>query len=226
MLWPPLHTERKMTMPFYIRVMGGIVIVELVCLVLFLVWPKSSPSQPFVAKSQAPAVTQLQASVITVQNNSSAGSPQPQNPLPPIPVPNDQPIKQEIKINLHKYVSNSNNSSELAPPGSGGSGSGIVGNPNVSPRVTRIVEPTYQIKLKNRYEIAVKFLVNKKGTVDDASIIEIYQLDKNGDRKKKVKEINPTIRKAVIKAAKNWEFKPAKDHGKVVRAYTKNYFTV
>src|SRR5699024_10336936 len=122
--------------------------------------------------------------------------------------------------------SDATNSSELARPGSAGRGNAIVGNPNISPRVTRIVEPTYQIKLTHRYEITVRFLVNKKGRVDEATITAIYELDQSSNRKKEVEHINPQIEKSVIKAAMNWEFEPAKDKGKPVRSYTKNYFTV
>jgi hypothetical protein len=202
--------------------MSGIIIVEIICIILVIFWPSQKPSKPFNAGQQRPGVTQIKAPVATVQS----GTPPPKSTLAPIPVPNDQPIQQKIKINFNKYFSNSTDTSSLARPGGAGKGEAIIGNPKVSPRVTRIVEPTYENHTSDKYEITVKFLVNKKGSVDKAEITAIYELDKNGNRKREVSKINPKIRKAVIKAALNWKFIPAKDHGKPVRAYTKNYFTI
>jgi outer membrane biosynthesis protein TonB len=72
----------------------------------------------------------------------------------------------------------------------------------------------------------VKFLVDKKGNVERAQIVEIYRLNKEGERTKKVQNINSEIKKVVLKAAMNWKFKPAKDQGKPVRSYTRNYFII
>jgi hypothetical protein len=204
------------------RAMYGIIIVEIICIILVNFWPSQKAPNLSKPNQQRPEVTQLKAPVATVQN----GTPPPKSTLAPIPVPNDQPIQQKIKINFNKYSSNSSDTLSNAPPGAAGKGKAIVGNPNVFPRVTRIVEPTYEKSTNNKYEITVKFLVNKKGSVDEAKITAIYVLDKNGNREREVSKIDPKIKKAVIKAALNWKFIPAKNHGKPVRAYAKNYFTI
>jgi hypothetical protein len=215
------HIEKSSSV-YRIRTMAGIIVVELICIALMHLWPAPAPPKPFTASSQGPVVTHLKAPVATAQN----GAPPPPSPQVPIPVPNNQPIKQKVKINLHKYFSNSTDTLSTAPPGSAGNGNTIVGNPNVAPQVTRIVEPTYENHSNQKYEIIVKFLVNKKGMVEKAKVTAIYELDKNGNRKKKLSNISPQIKEAVIKASYKWRFNPAMSHGKPVRAYTKNYFTI
>jgi hypothetical protein len=202
--------------------MAAIAAAELVLTILVILWPlsQSGNEQTYHPEKNE---THLHVPVITHQESSP---PPPPAPNVPIPVPNDQPIKVRVKRYSEKLFSNSLDSLSTTA-GSGGQGKkNIVGNPGVAPRVIRIVEPSYEKKTENSYEITVRFLVNKEGNVDKATITAIYQLDKNGKRTKKVTNINPVIRKKVIEASLIWKFKPARNHGKPVRAYTKNYFTI
>jgi hypothetical protein len=203
--------------------MAAIAAAELALTLMVLFWPALKPGHKQQTYHPVNNETHLLLPVITHQQSSP---PPPPAPKVPVPVPNDQPIKVKFE-HFPKKISLNISDSLSVTAGSGGQGkNNIVGNPAVGPRVVRIVEPSYENKTENRYEITVRFLVNKKGRVDEAKITAIYQLDENGNRTKKVTHINPVIRKKVIEASLNWRFKPAKDHGKPVRAYTKNYFTI
>jgi len=208
---------------YRIRIMGAIVVVELVLLLLFLFWPITQHNKPQTFHIQKKdQETHLHAPVQTVQNSP----PPPPSPQVPVPVPNDQPVKVTIKHYSHKLFSNATDSLS-ATPGKGGQGNeAIDGNPEQPPRVRRIVEPSYQNNTDNKYEITVRFLVDKKGNVQNVKIVAIYRLNKKGNRTGKVSHIDPHIKEIILKAARNWKFRPARDHGKAVRAYAKNYFTI
>jgi hypothetical protein len=229
MAHPSAHIARGLW-TYQVRIMAGIIIVELICIILIYFWPTRQTQPTFKNVKPVKTATNLKAPVTTVQGGAPPTAANPR--VPPIPVPNDQPIKVKIRVNHPDLLTN--NANLNAPPGLGGSGhgrgmgegNGIVGNPEVSPRVTRIVEPSYKNNTDNKYQITVKFLVDKKGNVETAQIVAIYQLNKAGQPTKKLTNISPRIMDVVIRAAMNWKFIPAKDHGKPVKSYTKNYFII
>lgn len=182
MPWLNLNTEKKMPYPYRIRALAGTVVIEVICILFFQFWPVGSnqySTHHFTFSN--PVITHLNAPPITVQSGSSI----PASPMVPVPVPNDQPVNEKIVLNSKNLFSGSADSSGLAKPGGIGNGNAIVGNPNVAPRVTRIVEPTYHADLAHKYLIKVRFLVNKNGRVEKATIIAIYMLDKRVIEKRK-----------------------------------------
>jgi len=101
-----------------------------------------------------------------------------------------------------------------------------VGNPQVPPTVVRIVEASAPDAVPDEYrgnlEMIVNFLVDENGDVEEASIEEIRRYT-NGDY-----EVMPFIQyglmDAVIRAALQWRFRPARQDGEPVRAYTRQRF--
>lgn len=215
---------------YHIRILASIILVEFLLIGLFNFWPKEkkepvSENIVFSDHSRLLNITQ-----ITVQG----GSPHmPAVPQVPIPVPNDRIIKDPIpNLLLPKNEFNGLNGTGGKGNGTGtgiGSGSGrIYNNPQVPPSVVKIVEPAVPPaaqKADIKVEVEVKFLVDTTGTVNKATIVQIKLYSKNMKSYKIVKSIGYGIPEAAIHAAEQWLFRPARNGGEKVKAYTKHSFT-
>lgn len=202
--------------------MGAIVIAELIFLSLVHFWPlsESGPNdQIYVVQEE----TEIQAPVRTRQQGSP---PPPPSPQVPIPVPNDEPIEeQDIEFPQDIFADNFDSLSVSA--GKGGIGKDpIAGNPQIGPSVIRIEEPTFKNESPEKADIYVSFLVDKQGSVEEATIQKIFLYDDDGNPTKQVQQIRADVLQRTIMAALNWEFRPARDNGEPVRAYKTGIFTV
>jgi outer membrane biosynthesis protein TonB len=207
---------------YRIRIMSSIVAAEFLCLAMVLFWPVTEGENSFDNIYVADDVTQIQAPVRTLQESAP---PPPPSPQVPIPVPNDEPIVEQ-DIEFPESIFSESFDSLSVTAGEGGEGDDrISGNPDTGPAVMRIEEPTFENRSPEKADIYVKFLVDTKGNVEDASIDKIFLYD-NDRPSEVVDEIDAEVMQRTLKAALNWKFRPAKENGKVVRAYTVNIFTV
>src|SRR5699024_2696117 len=108
----------------------------------------------------------------------------------------------------------------------GVSKSKVYDHPEKPPSIVYIVEPTIENKTKEKALIYVSFLVNKKGDVEEAVIKRILLFDNEGNPTIEVNDLDKRVLSAVIKAALQWEFRPAKVENEAVRAHTLQTFTV
>lgn len=208
---------------YRIRIMSSIVAAQLLCLALVLFWPIPEKEEVFQDVTETTEEAVVQAPVRTQQQSSP---PPPPAPQVPVPVPNDEVIEEEeIDFTEEAFADSYDSLSTTAGEAPAQGQNQIVSNPTIGPRVIRIVEPPLK-KGENSYEIAVEFLVDKEGNVEEAVIMSIYTLDDEGNQLEKVTNIEDRIVEEVIKAALNWKFRPAQNNGEPVRAYTKNYFTI
>lgn len=220
---PVKHKERGIY-TYKIRIMSSIVVAELLCLALVIFWPLPDQEKVYQDITENTEEVVVQAPVQTRQQSKP---PPPPAPPVPVPVPNDQVIEeQELEFTDDIFSNSFDSLSTTAGQGGLEGEDRIVENPAIGPRVIRIVEPPIKQEGKDRYEIAVEFLVDKEGNVEEAVIVGIYRLDEEGNRKEKVLQISDNITTEVIKAAMDWKFRPAQQNGKPVRSYTKNYFTI
>ena len=218
------HYNEKEPLTYRMRIMGSIVIAELLCLALVLFWPIADQESSKNLVYNTEEIINIQAPVRTKQ----ASSPQPPpSPKVPIPVPNDEPIEEE-EIEFTEELFSDSGDSLSVTTGEGGQGDDeIVGNPEVAPSVISIEEPTFENNSPNKIDIYVTFLVNKKGTVDEASVDKILKYDDDGNATIPIEEEEVVgILPKIIEAALNWKFRPAKVEGKPVRAYNTQIFTV
>ena len=96
------------------------------------------------------------------------------------------------------------------------------------PKPVRIVEPEYTREARRRNvraEIVVEVLVDERGQVAEARVIERYLLNKNEDDKEAVAEVGYGLEEAAQEAALRWMFRPARERGKAVRSYTNVTFS-
>lgn len=207
--------------------MGGIIVAELLMISLVLFWPvrenKSTTFQDIEPIEDAIAIEDVQ---ITTQRSSP---PPPPTPQVPVPVPNDQIIEEDPIVIEDLNRQNLPNPINETGSGAGGNTSGaIAANPEQSPSLVRIVEPTVPEAAKKadvKAEIWVSFLVNTEGNVEEASISRIKLYDKKGDSFKIVNSINYGLAEATIDAALRWKFRPAKNNGEPVKAFTEHIFS-
>jgi len=212
---------------YRIRVQVCIILTELLLISLILFWPTPDPGQKKDEIVYTDEELNLEPPTITKQTTSPPPPPQPS--LPPEPVPDDV-IEEEIEIeeqNLPDVLE----PSELEGPGIMDSNDNelqIVSNPQMPPSVVKIVEPVVPEAAKKagiKAEIWVNFLVNKNGSVEEATISEIKIYDKEEDKYVTVKSIGYGLVEATLKAAMQWRFRPAKEQGEKVSSYTKHIFT-
>jgi protein TonB len=90
-----------------------------------------------------------------------------------------------------------------------------------SPKPVRFVEPEYtrEAQRKNiRAQVVVEVLVDERGRVQDAKILERFLLGKE-DTPEPVAELGYGLEEAAVAAAERWMFRPARQNGKPVRSY-------
>lgn len=207
---------------YKVRMMGAIAAVQLLLLALVHFWPISE-SEPTYYASEDDEIVRIQAPVRTTQQSKP---PPPPAPSVPIPVPNDEPVPEE-EIEFPREITADSYDSLSVTAGQGGDGDdAISGNPEVPPQIMRIEEPTFQNNSPEKADIYVSFLVNKKGTVEEATIEKIFLYDDDGRPTIRVDAVDAEVTKRTLSAALNWKFRPAKVNGKPVRAYKTGIFTV
>lgn len=98
----------------------------------------------------------------------------------------------------------------------------------IGPKAVRFVEPEYTRDARRRRvraEVVVKVLVGDGGHVLETRIEERFLLDRDGTDRTPVAEVGYGLEEAALSAAKRWIFRPARENGKPVSAYTTLTFT-
>jgi len=211
---------------YHVRMLACVALIELLILGLFHFWPASKSSDHTENKITFSEDAVTANDVIMTRQESRP--PPPPRPQAPIPVPNDKIIEDKI-LNLD-IINPSDFSDSLSETKAGEQGNSdqVVGNPQTSPQVIRIVEPNEPEAAKKadiKAEIWVNFLVAEDGTVEDANISKIKLFNKKTGESRIVQSINYGITEATLKAALQWKFRPAKNKGKPVKAYSTQIFT-
>lgn len=205
--------------------LASLAAVLFVLILLVRLWPEHQHLPQFDFDIPEQGITYLEEIEITRQESSP---PAPPKPVVPFPVPNDEIIEEEIEfeaeIDLSKLP-------ELEPgQGTGQSGdeARVVGNPQVPPSVVRIVEATAPKGVPDEYEgnleMIVNFLVDEEGNVEEVSIMEIRLYEENGVDYRQLPFVQHGLMDAVIKAAMQWKFRPARQNGEPVKAFTRQRF--
>lgn len=221
----PKHIDRKESQ-YRNRILACIIAAEIIAIGLFHFWPVSENSDTKNRhKDYSEDVFAIEEIVRTEQANRPASPPKPQTP---IPEPTDKIIEEEITEIDDLNISQSSDSLSVAKLGNEGNSDEPVSNPQTSPSVIRIVEPTVPDAAKRaniKAEIWVNFLVDEQGRVEEASISRIKVYDQESGEAEEVEKIDYGLTEATLNAALQWKFRPAKNNGKSVKAYTRHIFT-
>lgn len=209
---------------YKLRILLSVVLVEAVLLLSIHFWPSSEyiPQLDFeIPEQERVFLDEIQ---ITRQQTSP---PPPPRPMVPQPVPSDEIIEEEIEIEMDLDIPDLPELEEGFGTGLTGDEERIVSNPQIPPTVVRIVEATAPSEVpdeyKGRLEMIVNFLVDTDGEVEEVSIMEIRLYDDEGNYEQ-LPFVQYGLMDAVLKAAMQWRFRPARQDGEIVKAFTRQRF--
>lgn len=198
--------------------------IQVLILILFKFWPTDA-RQEVTYQTEPPAQEVLIDEIqITKQQSSPPPPPKPQIPQP---VPSDEVIEFEPDFEIDLDTPEMPDLEFGTGTATEGDEAAIVSNPQIPPTVVRIVEASspegVPPELKGNIEMIVNFLVDKDGRVEEASIVEIRKY--SSDTEYEVLEfIQYGLMDAVLRAALQWRFRPARQDGEPVRSYTRQRF--
>lgn len=191
---------------------------------MFKFWPTDAREEvPYQSEPprQEVLIDEIQ---ITKQRSSPPPPPKPQIPQP---VPSDEVIEFEPDFDLDLQTPEMPDLEFGKGTAMDGEEASIVSNPQIPPTVVRIVEASspegVPPELKGNIEMIVNFLVDKEGRVEEASIVEIRRYSDDGEYEV-LQFIEYGLMDAVLRAALQWRFRPARQDGEPVRAYIKQRF--
>jgi outer membrane biosynthesis protein TonB len=207
------------------RILLAFIAAELLVWGVFIYWPSSEADVVSVLDRYFDRVT-FEDVMVTVQLPAAAAPPRPRVPVlaPEYEIVEEDVLIEDIKLPDLSVISES----EITGAGKAdGTESGApVQNPSRPPNVLKIVEPTLPAAARSiRAEITVRFLVNTDGFVEEVSISEIRLFDKKMNATV-AQEVGSGVDQAVLEAAYEWRFRPAKNLGKSVRAYSSHIFSI
>jgi len=205
-------------------ILFAIALVQLLFILLIRLWPQSDyePSLNFELFEQEIVI--LDDIQITRQQTSPPPPPRPQIPNP---VPDDEIIEIEIEFDVDLSLPEL----PLLDPGFGtgitGNEARVVRNPQIPPTVVRIVEASapeeVPEEIKGKLEMIVNFLVDENGEVEEVTIMEIRLYNDDGTFEG-LPFVQYGLMDAVLTAAMQWRFRPARQDGERVKAYTRQRF--
>ena len=198
--------------------------VQIVAILMVRFWPDSYyiPVLDFDIQEQELVI--LDDIEITRQQTSPPPPPRPQLPNP---VPDDEIIEIEIEFDMDLNLPDLPQLDPGFGTGQTGSEERIVSNPQIPPTVVRIVEASapqaVPSEIRGNLEMIVNFLVDENGEVEEVSIMEIRLYRADGTYEE-LPYVQYGLMDAVLAAAMQWRFRPARQDGERVKAFTRQRF--
>lgn len=201
-----------------------IIVIQVSLIGFIRLWPDFEYTPVLDFEIQEQEFVLLDDIEITRQESSPPAPPRPQLP---VPVPNDEIIEVEIEIEFDLDL-------PILPDLEPGLGTGITGNenrivsnPQIPPTVVRIVEASapeeVPAEIRGKLEMIVNFLVDETGEVEEVSIMEIRLYNDDGTYEE-LEYVEYGLMDAVLRAAMQWRFRPARQDGDRVKAFTRQRF--
>ena len=204
--------------------MVSVIIVQIAVILVFRYWPVQTYEASLDYEITEQEVVVLDDIEITQQQTSPPPPPRPQMPNP---VPDDEIIEQEIEIDMDLNLPDLPDIEPGFGTGETGDEERIVSNPQIPPTIVRIVEASAPESVPEEYrgnlEMIVNFLVDRNGEVEEVSIMEIRLYDSDGNFEQ-LDFVQHGLMEAVLKAAMQWRFRPARQDGEPVKAFTRQRF--
>ncbi len=209
---------------YHLRLLVAIVCAELALLAAIWWWPRLDRDRvdDTIYNTRAQEVIAIEEIQPTRQFQKP---PPPPPPLIPVIVPDDIIIEDELDIDdvylrLEQYADELFQESQEGLPGAGQSSPA----PEVGPKPLRFVEPEYTRAARRRQvraEVIVEVLVDEKGLVREATIVERFLYEGTDDEQKEVvPELRYGLEESALAAARRWMFQPARQNGQPVKSYT------
>lgn len=207
------------------RLLAAVLVIQIVLLLLFKFWPADTEQE--ISYQQEPPIQEVLIDEIQITQQRSSPPPPPK-PQIPQPIPTDEIIEYDPDFEMEIDMPEMPDLEVGTGTAMEGDEASIVSNPQVPPTVVRIVEASspdgVPPELKGNIEMIVNFLVDKQGRVEEASIEEIRKYSDEDDDYEVLPFIEYGLMDSVLRAALQWRFRPARQDGEPVRAYTRQRF--
>lgn len=202
------------------RVMGGMIVSLTVMILLVRFWPVHE----IQIREYEPPPTAQEVLIDDIEiTRHQSTPPPPPRPVMPEPEPSDEIVEDLPQIEDPLDIADLPDLPEDRGTSLDGDEDRIVSEPQLPPSVVRIVEPSVPDlpnELRGRIEMVVNFLVNRDGSVEEASIVEIRKFDEDRQDYEVLPFIQYGLMSATLEAALNWRFRAARHDGVGVRTYT------
>ncbi len=211
---------------YRVRLLASVVASLLVVLGIIRLWPPpQEAAQRLTYQSLEREAIQVEEILPTRQIDAV-----PRPPTPPIPVvvPDDH-VLEEPDLDFTDNLLAVEEPGEEAVAGKDDSDeSSRTAGPTVGPKTVRFVEPEYTREARERRiraELVVRVLVDDRGHVEEATIVERFLVGNDGISRTPVETLGYGLEDAALSAADRWMFRPARKDGKPVASHTVLTFT-
>lgn len=218
---PPTRAERH-ERTYRLRILAATAASLVLVIAAFALWPraKEPPTVTYVAEPQERFTVEF----IEPTRQAARAAPPPPPTLPPVEVPDDVPLPEELDfedLDLSPTVAEPIE----APPGPETEGveegPRFVESADVRPRMISPVLPDYPREAERRNvraRVRLRVLIDERGRVQEAEIVERLLLD-GRDREERVAEIGYGVEQAVLEAVSRSRFRPGRHGGEPVQTY-------
>lgn len=206
------------------RILGATAASLVLVIAAFSLWPraKTPPARAYVAEPQEHFTVEF----VEPTRQSSRAAPPPPPTLPPIEVPDDVPLPEEVLDFEDLDLSPTTDPVAIeAPPGPEtegvDEGPRFVESADVRPRMISPVLPDYPREAERRNvraRVRLRVLIDERGRVQQTEIVERLLLD-GRDREERVAEIGYGVEEAVLEAVARSRFRPGRHGGQPVQTY-------
>ncbi|MDA0875086.1 MAG: TonB family protein [Bacteroidetes bacterium] len=163
------------------------------------------------------------------QTQQEKRTPPPPVPAPPVVVPDDV-VLDDIELEIADVALDMNEGGLETEAVEGiETGNDNPARADRSPSPVRIATPDYPREADRRNiraEVVVEVLVDERGRVENARIVERYLLNKDGSEKEAVQQIGYGIEESALSAAERHTFRPAIQGGQRVKSYSTLTFRI
>lgn len=205
-------------------ILACIIVIQISVIALIRFWPNIEYTPSLDFEIVEPELVMVDDIEITRQESSPPPPPRPQLP---IPIPVDDIIEVELDIDMNLELPDLPDLDPGFGTGFTGNEERIVSNPQIPPTVVRIVEASapeeVPAEIRGKLEMIVNFLVDENGEVEEVSIMEIRLYNDDGSYEE-LPFVQYGLMDAVLRAAMQWRFRPARQDGERVKAFTRQRF--
>jgi protein TonB len=206
------------------RVMGAMVLVLALAVLLVRGWPVWAPSDPTSVFRDRPT-ERIQIRDVQPTSQAKEKTPAPPAPLPPVVVPNEVLIKEELSFGEAPLdVDAPEDDAELQE---GAERRTAAQAPDTGARLLRSVQPTYPASAREaevRARIQVEVQIRADGVVEAATIQERWRIYPDGSSRP-VARLGHGLEEAALSAAERSLFRPARTRGRPVATRKRITFT-
>jgi outer membrane biosynthesis protein TonB len=200
---------------YYRRVMGALVAVLLLTIAVVQWWPPPNAQSPPGLFRDRPS-ERIPIRDIQPTRQSRERTPPPPAPLPPLVVPNDELVEQELEMgDADLRVETAGDDAQLQE----GTDRATAGRrPDRDARLLRNVQPNYPSAAREegvRARIEVEITITENGRVTDARVRRRWLLSESTPSQP-VSDLGYGLEAAALSAARRTLFRPARANGKRV----------